>query len=249
MNTVISEIPYVPPKEAPEFYATRALERLRAFELLDPRLLAYMLAPSNVLALAGLRSFSPYNDAFNFDVDIREFEKVLASYGLLWLNENPNEHSSYMTSYALVNFDVADQLNIMYPLDVIEIVGKVPERSLWGYYGWLGGFDIALARTIESNILPKRWLKDWWSPHNIRFGMLLGYPGAALSAFVESESADDGKDLAEVIISRGKFNSSDVGFVIHKTLRQREDITSMITTWQSTLAAVYELYPEERLME
>jgi hypothetical protein len=250
MNVAISEIPYVPPAEAPEFYAACSLERLRAFEQLDSRLLAYMLAPSNVLALAGLRSFSPYNSALNFDVDMPKFEKLLVSYELIWINESPNVADPRMTSYALVNFNVADQLSRTYPLGAVTTTGKILERSLWGFYGWQSGLDIALARTIESNVLPKRWLKDWWSPHDIRFGMLLGYPGVAISTFVESESAKDNwKDLEEVVISLGRFNSADVRFMIHTSLRQREDITSMIATWQNTLAAVYEIYPEEQLMK
>ncbi|WP_329101628.1 hypothetical protein [Streptomyces sp. NBC_01439] len=249
MKAAFSEIPYVPPKATAKDYAGRALELLRGFEHLDPRLLAYMLAPSNILALAGLRSFSPYNDKLRFNLDMPKFEKLLSDNGLLWLNENPNGNDSDLPSYALVNFDVADHLSEAYPLDAIVSTGPVPERSNWGFFAWVGALDISFARAIENSVLPKQWLADWWSPHNIRFGMLLGYPGAAISSFVQSGIGDkQPSEMDHVTISSGLLSSPDVAFLIDRNLTAREDVATVIQLWQATLVAVYEVYPEERLM-
>jgi hypothetical protein len=249
MKPTFSEIPYAPPKATAKDYTGRALALLQAFERLDPRLLAYMLAPSNVLALAGLRSFSPYNDRLRLDLDMPQFETLLANNGFLWLNENPNGSDSDLPSYALVNFDVADHLSEAYPLDAVVATGIVLERSAWGFFGWTAGLDMALARTAEINVLPEQWLNDWWSPHNIRFGMLLGYPGAAISSFVQSEIGEKKPEDTEVVtISSGLLSSPDIAFLIDKKLTVREDVATMIRLWQATLAAVYETYPEKRLM-
>ncbi|MCP3797983.1 hypothetical protein NLX83_01800 [Allokutzneria sp. A3M-2-11 16] len=242
-----TEISYVPPET--KDYATRALTLLHTFERFDRRLLAHMLAPSNVLALAGLRSMSPYNDRLRFEIDTKQFKKLLASHGFLWLNEQPNVTDPELPSYALINFNVADNLAATYPLETISKVGPVLERSDWGFFGWQAGLDIAIVRAIENELHFSEWLRDWWSPHNIRFGMLLGYPGAAISSFVQAEVSEDRhKHMKTIMIANDVFKSPDVAFVIDEDYLGRADVVSTVDTWRTTLARVYETYSEDALM-
>lgn len=248
MQHAHSAPPYIPPHHPAQSYACRALEVLEEAERLDVRLLAFLLAPSNVLALAGLRSYSPYNDALPADVDSAAFGEIIAKYDLLWLDEQPNIENPPLASFALVNFHVVDRLYEQYPLQAVTNNGRVRERSEWGFFAWQAGLDIALARAMENDELPHAWLKDWWSPMNTRFGMLLGYPGVAIEAFVDAESRAQTSGLINILVAEGRFNSASVAFVVRSDQRDHDDAVGTITTWKETLKAVYARYPSKKLM-
>lgn len=241
-------LPYQKPRHEAQVYARRALEVLREAGQVDARLLAYLLAPSNVLALAGLRGYSPYNDALPDDIDMTTFGEVLTKHGLLWLDEHPNVANPPLPSFALVNFDVADRLHEQYPLAAVAENGRVQERSQWGFYAWQAGLDIALARVMEADELPRGWLTDWWSPMNIRFGMLLGYPGVAIEAFVDAESSAQTSGLANVLVAEGRFNSASVAFAANSDQYDHDDVVGTAMTWKETLKAVYASYPDKVLL-
>src|SRR5882757_8387610 len=116
MATKFNDVPYNTPHKNATTYAAAALAHLRHFDFLDHRLLAYLLAPSNVLALAGLRAMSPYNDALHPDIDASLFKKELVARGFLWVDENPTVVKPPLSSFALINLDVADRLADRYPL-------------------------------------------------------------------------------------------------------------------------------------
>jgi hypothetical protein len=250
VNKSSQEIPYVSPPKTSVEYAEAALARLRRFERVDPRLLAYLLAPSNVLVLAGLRSMSPYNDRLHPDIDMDLFQKMLAENDLLWLDENPSLVKPELASFALINLKVADHLADSYPMELLRRIGPVFEHSGWGFYAWISGMDIAIARAIEHGTLPEEWLQDWWAPHDIRFGMLLGYPGPALSSLAWAELHEENVFGIEFIeVSSGLYESAAVGFLIDKERGSDPRVLAMLEIWHATLAHVYDAYPEADLMK
>jgi hypothetical protein len=57
---------------------------------------------------------------------------------------------------------------------------------------------------MEGGALSSAWLANWWDPHNVRFGMLLGYPGPALASFADAEADEPRwKQMEQVTIAAG----------------------------------------------
>lgn len=109
------------------------------------------------------------------------------------------------------------------------------------------------AQQIDEGNLPKEWLKDWWAPHTISFGMMLGYPGVAIADGCRRQigeiSRENDMDFADIEISMShKYDSADVTYAVDKKHLNHPEIKQHAKLWAETLEKVYSEFTDEKLM-
>lgn len=252
------ELGYTLPKVSAQKAADRAIAVLEDIAKTDGACLFYVIQASNILALAGLRAQSPYNEfppSFSKS-NQAVLEKLLHEngYGILYENDNPYEDDRRNTFLIMCNEALLElpksYASIRKFWKAPKKLGDMSDFTLWSLY-----FQTSLVRMMEDGELPKEWLQYWWAPHHIRFGMLLGYPGEAIAADLYAAVADvKGKqlaylDAAEIIPFQGVYSGSNVSYYYAKELKDSSVIKEHTTLWTDVLTEVYAVFPESRLME
>lgn len=249
------ELGYRLPSEPTYYYADRAISRLKALWEIDPAFALYGLQATTVLLLADLRAESPYI-AFEPDFQsakLTAFRAALKPYGITTVNM----HSLYdpgEPNYALFNTPVMRDLPSHYV--VLHHAWRKP-RSFYSYRDvaeWTYLLHQDLAELMEHNIIPKRWLRDWWAPHNIAFGMLLGYPSEAISSLCwrEAGGGPPGSKDGTMIRMRhgGNYFSPLVAYdACDEVARPHGNVKTHSLLWNAVLDAVYAHFPHDRLMQ
>jgi hypothetical protein len=83
---------------------------------------------------------------------------------------------------------------------------------------------------------------------HVRFGILLGYPGVAIDAFVDTESRGESAGLADVFVAEGRFNSADVAFGVCEGDQAHTDVVRTVELWEAVLGLVQEQYADDTLL-
>lgn len=234
-------IPYNPPREETSFYIDQALSHLDALRNVDQNIWREFLGASSVLALSGLRAQSPYHDRLSISASTRKaLQQAMRKEDLLWVDENP--HTPEYPSYSLVNLAACQRLADTYPLGGgISTATAVLEYSTAGFYAYDLALDISLARILEEREETKVWLTDWWTPHNLRFGMLLGYPAKVLESFVRHEIGQIPQQQMEAVYFPNPANiGADVSFLASKEAIQNEETQRVIELWRQVILGVWE---------
>jgi hypothetical protein len=158
-----------------------------------PGALPFVMDPSAVLLFSGMRAESPYHmfgDIIN-EKQVNRFEEVIARHSIYRFTETLSQESAYPggEAFSLNNLNTLNALPEKYVCirNFWEPLSTNPSFRC-GFIGWTFALERALARSMESGELPVAWLNDWWAPHNLRFGMLLGYPGEAISSSLWAKS-------------------------------------------------------------
>ena len=173
---------YSMPKETASLYVGHALRILKDVENSLPKALPYMLRADAVLTLSGVRAFDTYLSFEDLtEINIDNLIRILGGQGI-----------SLFSMLSEYDSRGADIYNLIHD----EALGKIPEQYTlpgWSNFrkpftfdrftAWCGLVQDNLAWAMQEDKLPSKWLKDYWSPHNIRFGVLLGYPGEAVTSF------------------------------------------------------------------
>lgn len=241
------ELLYVLPPITAKKAASIAIRKIEAARQLDVGYLVYLLQHSNILLLAGLRASSPY---VNYSVEmsgrrLTRFEQYLKSIGLYSLPESNISVAGQATSYTLVSPKAIQRLP-----DIYGFLNN--NKPLWsrqfeptddGFTIWSFEVERNLAIMMEDGKLPRTWLYDWWAPHNLRFGMLLGYPGTAISSLLWSESThkQTGKVPHSVQISMYEHDEmlgAEVNYYVAKEVVNAPEVVALYELWNTVVKEV-----------
>ncbi len=247
-------IEYSPPKATADEAAKKAIAALEDVEKLGGDSLYYCVQASNILALAGLRTISPYNEfAEDFsDEKITQLDEALQKHGVRIMEQDDYGYSE-SKDFCLMNIDALQASSEVYP--ILKKVIAPPPNVAWSLYkDWIHLLWSFFAGEMnqDEGVLPKKWLADWWSPHTISFGMMLGYPGIALEDGCErgigTLDRESDMDWADVeIINNDRYDGTDVGYAVSKEHTNHPEIKQHAELWRQTLDKVYAAFSDERL--
>ncbi|HSX05464.1 MAG TPA: hypothetical protein VLF69_03285 [Candidatus Saccharimonadales bacterium] len=219
---------------------------LRACRKEFPKLLPYLLQPSNLLVLGGLRGESPYAKFGGQSKAVRseEFAAFLRRFGLqLLLEEIHYGERSGERLYTLIHTGALEALPAQYHAVQDWWAPKPRGYDQLNYLDWYMHNLAQCVDALEGNKLPKGWLADWWAPHNICFGMLLGYPGTAIcSASVASmvrQSLGVKPDLLEVSFAYPPNDGVQVVYDVQKADAGSKQIAAHQKRWQEFFDLIY----------
>jgi hypothetical protein len=219
-----------------------------------PELLPYLLEPSNLLALGGLRGVSAYATFGKHDKIVRsaEFKEFLHRFGLYVLLEEvhygprPDE-----PSYLLIHTGAFEALKDHYYAVQDWWAARPLEYDHMNYFVWYMYNLTDCQQMMESNKLPQQWLAEWWAPHNVCFGMLLGYPGVAICSYVTADmvcrTLGVQPDIVTVTFHYPETNGVQVAYDIQQADANSRQIESHRKRWQDFFDMVYQAWPASRL--
>lgn len=256
---VFQELDYEQPTVNIPEAAERAIDIIKSVLRDIPSALPYIMEPSAVVFFAGLRAESPYHSLGDGigEEDKRILDAVLAKHNIYRFTEVMPADSAYPGDevFSLVNTSILNMIPRQYgfvkdawtPLKL-----DIPFK--YAYIEWAFVTERTLARLMDTGRLPKDWLKEWWAPHNLRFGMLLGYPGEAISSSLWDEAhhrAGENEDhtMTEIIIADGKpYFGSRVGFDVSTDAANHPSVKNIEHTWKQVIDRVYEAVPLTEIM-
>jgi hypothetical protein len=238
-----------------EVATQKAIHILEAIALANPACLFYCMQASNIVALAGLRAQSPYN-SFHPDFSAAQQQLlagILHEHGCEILYDKDPYSEGTANSFSLLNFKAFDELPERY--GVLKSFWKPPHKlqDLVALIRWSNYIQSELVRQMEQRNLPTEWLLDRWAPHTVRFGMLLGYPGQAISSVcwagaLEAKNEPTGHLIGPSIPFQGIYSGAHVGYDYDESLKHEPVIVQHEALWSDALHGVYEVFTEERLM-
>ncbi len=240
---------YSLPEEDTENYISRAIIILREIKTHFPDFYSSFQCPSEVLTLSGVRAFDTYYDlGENIPrKKINDLKSLLKIHGVLLLEESfPFGNQEYVDNrYSILHTDAFNDIPNRYK-KVVDLEWNQPDFSklnhdtdffLW----WL---------TWKSNILTKPkldktctyWAKNsTWMANDLTFGILLGYPGEAISSdlyYTESDEKEH-KYLDAKIKHAKKFDGAHPVYTYHRDLETNANIINHQKLWSNILDSVY----------
>jgi hypothetical protein len=250
------ELGYSLPDVTAKQAASQAISVLEEIAKADKTCLFYSLQASNVLALAGLRAQSPYNEFPPFFSSQKQvlLAKLLHHRGYeVMYDDNPYDSDTRKT-FSIMCTKAFSELPKQYAFissfwKKPQKVGDFTDFAYWSYY-----FESSVVDLMDENKLPKDWLLDWWAPHNIRFGALLGYPGQAIASFCWDEvqhfkGNTTLKELTPSIPFQGIYFGAHVNFGYSSALKDDAVLRKHEALWSDVLTKVYEVFPESRTLK
>jgi hypothetical protein len=248
-----TELGYTCPDITPRQAANTALAILQEAEKVDAGYLVYLLQNSNLLLLGGLRAQAPYNE-FSPDMDEQRLEKLrqlLLQFDIAMAGEADkyNPEPSDTEIYSLFNKPVFARLPKEYA--ALPEPWLVPtEFSAIDMKEWSLMMNMRLVRMMEQGELPKVWLRDWWAPHNVRFGVLLGYPGPAISSecWAAATYLAEGREIPieGCIIRAHSATETEVGFDSTPEARKNPEVGKLIALWDTFMGIIEQEYDAQK---
>lgn len=221
---------------------------------LNPQFVPYLLQPSTVLLCAGLRAVSPY---VILDDETRKRESLLARvvsrHGLNLIAEESGEDSQSV--FQFISTERLKEIPASYR--AIAQTFPPPSHRLTNgaaLYEWIEHFRYRIAALCRREVLPSIWIEsDSWAPHNLAFGMMLGYPGPAIASVCWDEVPRVHPQLAldEVIIAPSGWNccfGAQVSYVCESRLMLKPVITCHSKLWEAVLQQVRDTFPIDRML-
>jgi|GEM_PF-1265916 len=224
-----------------------------------PAALPFILEPSALLLFANLRAESPYHVVGTAldDDQLDKLDAVLAKHDIYRFTEtlpaesaNPGEEI-----FSLINPTMLNAIPNQYECvkDIwVPISPEAPFR--YAYIEWLLVVERSLAKLMDEGKLPSDWLKDWWAPHNVRFGMQLGYPGEAISSSLWAEAHErEGNrrpdSIEEVIAAEdARYFGARVGFYVAPEVAKKSSVAHTVQLWKEVIAEIYKTFPLAELL-
>ena len=233
---------YSLPQGLVTMYAQNALEILQAVGDLNTAALPLLLRADVVLTLSGVRAFDVYMDDPNDFLTAKEVSRLtelLQSYGL-HLESQRSEYSTKSDekfSYYLVNTSALKRIPAQYKLKA-WIEPKAP-YSFDRLMAWAYLVEKQIYAAIYSNELPNKWATDYWAPHNIRFGVLLGYPGEAIASLFD-QTSESAQLIESTIAYYDIYHAAHPIYVFNSELKANQNIIDHQRLWSDILVKVYE---------
>lgn len=219
-----------------------------------PQLLRYLLEPSNLLALGGFRGVSPYADfgKHNKLVAGPEFTAFLHRFGLRLILEKPSYGVAHAEpSYLLIHTGAFEALKQQYRAVAAWWDARPREYDYLNYVEWYTYHMLECEMRMEKDELPAQWLANWWAPHHICFGMLLGYPGAAISSLAASDmvykTLGVQPDMMTVEFTYPEDQGAPVSYEIQASDAGSKQIRTHAERWQTFFDMLYQTWPASRL--
>lgn len=254
MSTVRDSLKYHSSQYTVTDHAAEADTILEACAQEFPKILPYLLEPSNLLVLGGFRGVSPYANFGKHDklVHSPEFAAFLRKFGLrLILEDTPYGPKPEGPSYVLIHTGAFEALKDHYPAVQDWWVVKPQAYDHLNYSEWYFHNLISCQRMIETNKLPQQWLAEWWAPHNVCFGMLLGYPGVAICSAATSDMVYRTLGVAPDMVTVGfqypDNGGTEVGYYVQLADIHSKQIESHRKRWQDFFDMVYQAWPTSRV--
>lgn len=250
----MSLIEYIPPKITADEAAKQAFKVLADVEKLGGEYLYYCIQASNILALAGLRALSPYNE-FHPDFSAEKVERlneVLKKHNCCVLQQDEYGSAPDRRDFSIMNVDALQDTSNRYPITKNAPLSPPTEPTWTDYQQWGIRMWIHYANLLHDDELPKKWLENWFTPHDIHFGMMLGYPGIALQNRTEKGigELDRNSDMAIVEIgidNSGIYDGTNVCYDVYKNEIDSPEVKEHAALWRDTLQKVYDEYSDKRL--
>jgi hypothetical protein len=214
-----------------------------------PKLVPYLLEPSNLLVLGGCRGVSPYVTFGKHDRMARspEFIALLHRFGLRLILQQQNYGQKEKTPmYMLIHTGAFEALVDHYHGVKDWWAVKPKAYDYFNYLEWytynLTGCEFA----FEEGKLPAEWLTEWWTPHNVCFGMLLGYPGAAICSLATADSVTRTlgvrPDMVTVTFEYPETPGAQVTYDIQRDDAGSRQILAHQKRWQTFFDMIYEAW-------
>jgi hypothetical protein len=128
---------------------------------------------------------------------------------------------------------------------------KPVEYDYLNYIDWYTFNMFECEMRMEKDKLPAQWLANWWAPHHICFGMLLGYPGTAISSLVASDmvykTLGVPPDMVTVEFHYPDTAGAVVTYEIQKSDAGSKQIEAHGKRWQAFFDMLYEAWPAARV--
>ncbi len=236
MTKRFEEFGYRLPNDGPEKYAERATFILDDLLENDLATAMYAMQPSAVLALAGLRAISPYHrfDEHIKPSNIKKFDQTLEKHDIYRFGGDDMGDGFVLVSGAGLR-DVKNRYSYA------DKVWKSPKVST--FKQWISDNGDVVKSDVGSGELPKEWRWDLeWTATHSQSGMLLGYPGAAISSAMWAGAAGDttGSQLLKQveIMNDTKYDGTLVSYDVYPELVDSEEVRLHAKLWKDTLKLV-----------
>jgi len=245
MNSVYDFFQYGLPEGPADEYAQRAIKILLEIQTEFPEFYNSFKAPSEVLTLSGVRAFDTYYDLGEeaTQKQIAGIKALLKKHDILLLEADflPANDVYADHLYSLVHTEALKDLPNRYSY----LPGWVPFHAeamkqdfdfmVWWHLYWQKG----IAKEARDNERLQKWLeRDWWAPHNISFGMLLGYPGEAIVSCLEE---DENTEVVNARIAHADMpGTAQPIYSYMPKLVENPNIVAHELLWSGILAKVYE---------
>lgn len=224
-------------------YAQNALKILQIIEKIQPKLLSSLLQSDAVLTLSGVRAFDTYLSFEKLtDTEIDAAISLLEANGLTLFANSSEYDATGKNIYSLMHHDALSKIPQQYKLSAWVEPHKpfTFDRLLsWSYFVESGIF-----RAIETGELPKEWGVNRRTAHNIRFGILLGYPGGAITSSCwedVQQNSDSRPELCQAKIAYfDMYDAAQPIYFYSKKLKNDTLITRHQALWSEILTEVYE---------
>lgn len=241
----------LPPKPA-EYYANMAIEILTVLKRDFPAFYKHSFrCPSEVLTLSGVRAFDTY---YSFgkkatDKELAALRKFLVKHKILVIEEDLAIAGELNTDhhYSLVNLSAINDIPNRYKAAPgwfkfsVKLMKSDNDFVRWWdmwtrRVGFMDGSDSELPLSI--------WRRSWWAPHNITFGMLLGYPGEAIASVLYDDVSRIHRNTEARILHAYAFDGAVPIYDYKKSLRKNANIVAHEKLWSDILDLVYKAMGE-----
>lgn len=240
---------YSLPSEPPKHYVNNAISIIKDIKVYYPQFYKHFICPSEALTLSGVRAFDTYYDLGKDadPADIEGLKKLLKSHGILLVEDTYEivRESNEEHNYSLVNTSAL--------LEIPKHYGHLPPPG-WNppnlaaidkdtdFYLWWFIWQFAITSHAPLDKTMREWLKkDPLAFHTITFGILLGYPGEAISsALYETEQDyDNGRVCNAKIALASAIDGAQPVYSYLKDVEENQHIKKHEELWSNILEGVY----------
>lgn len=235
---------YQLPSASADVYAKHALITLQKARVACPQALPVLARPDIVLTLSGVRSYSTYFDLADIGPGpLAKLKQLLRLHHVeLFQAKVPglfeDEHEWHMVHKPAFlrlrdDYKLLDHIAHINPK---AVPSDMPELIVWSY-----AVESHLRTLMDDEVLPATWLNYAYTLHCLREGMLFGYPGTAITSFL-NRAASGYEDSADRIDSNIAYaNDEDKGAVYsYDSTSDTQQIQPHEDLWSDILTAVYE---------
>lgn len=248
MEAVHGIIQYHLPKQDAYHYARRALDVLTDLESEAFTALPTFLSANSILTISGVRAFDAYHEFYDYTDEHHAAlaSKVLKKHGihleygnrLFNMHKSPSfrvfellNESAFRELWEVYEFPAATgnrEISLRFPYDTVHTTA------------WVDTLEDILADAMNTNVLPRVWLNDWYAPLNIRFGMMLGYPAKAIESILWEAIGLQHEEIRNATIRHhDAYFAAWPVYSYAKSLEEDPEIVAHQDLWSAILDQVY----------
>lgn len=229
---------YTLPSGAAEQYAQRAIAVLDSLPFDE---LPYLLRADVVLTLSGVRALDAYISFPGLDLaGIARITRRLAAHGLTLFSEG-DEYTGPSDGFFLVHHQAMQGLHQQYGLQ--GWFNPRPPYTMERLMVWAYLVEGILRGHMDRGTLPKEWLRDYQLPHDIWFGILLGYPGEAIASMCWLGALHEraGSLIPQAVIAyHDAYEAAWPVYGFTKDAMDNANVRAHQALWSAILTGVYE---------